>query len=132
MGICQRICSIVLTQLSVVSDFLVNNRSFSIHLPFPLTSKLNMEALGAAASIIAIIQLTGTVTKLCHEYLGGATGATKDMLQILNELYALKGVFEWLESRLKSNQGTNTSPRTSHSRPGTTASRHRELVCGRK
>lgn len=64
------------------------------------------------ASIIAIIQLTGTVTKLCHEYLGRATGATKEMSLILNELYALKSVFEWLESQLKPNQGANTTPRT--------------------
>lgn len=71
-----------------------------------------MEALGVAASIISIIQLTDTVTKLCHEYLGTATGATKEMSLILNELYALKGVFEWLESQLMSNQGINTTPRT--------------------
>lgn len=70
-----------------------------------------MEALGVAASIIAIIQLTGTVTKLCHGYLGTATGATKEMSLILNELYALKSVFEWLESQLKSDQGANTTPR---------------------
>ncbi|KAL0635425.1 hypothetical protein Q9L58_005633 [Maublancomyces gigas] len=71
-----------------------------------------MEVVGVTASIIGIIQLTGTVTKLCHEYLGRATGATKEMSLILNELYALKGVFEWLESQLKPNQGANTTPRT--------------------
>lgn len=56
-----------------------------------------MEVLGVTASIISITQLTGTVTKLCHEDLEQSTGATKEMSLILNELYALKGVLEWLE-----------------------------------
>lgn len=74
------------------------------------------EALGIVGSIIGIIQLTATVTNLCFEYMSTVKGASKDIADLINELYALHGVFEYLNMHLRptSHQNPNSSnPRES-------------------
>lgn len=50
------------------------------------------EVLGVAASVIAVIQLTGKVVSLAYEYLGGVKRASDDLRNLVNELHALGGV----------------------------------------
>lgn len=54
-----------------------------------------MEPLSAAASIIAIIQLAGTVT----QYLGTVKGAPKERQKILNELSSITGMLFLLQDQ---------------------------------
>jgi hypothetical protein len=56
-----------------------------------------MEALGIAASIIAVVQISGQVIKLCTKYIEGMHDAPKDLRHILIEISSLKGLFEPLK-----------------------------------
>lgn len=72
------------------------------------------EVLGIVSSVIAIIQLTASVTNLCFGYMSTVKGASKDVADLMNELYALRGVFEYLNIHLKSTtQVQNPSPNNS-------------------
>ncbi|KAK8123165.1 hypothetical protein PG984_011835 [Apiospora sp. TS-2023a] len=55
------------------------------------------EALGVAASIIAVIELTDRVVELCKAYIGSATEASKDLRRILAEVSAVKTILENLQ-----------------------------------
>lgn len=50
------------------------------------------EVKGLATSIIAVIQLTGTVTTLGYGYIGGVKRASKDIGELLGELGSLSKV----------------------------------------
>src|SRR5436190_7149179 len=56
------------------------------------------EALAVAASIIAVIQITESVTSLCRMYVGKVRGADKEIFQIINTIASLKGILEFLQS----------------------------------
>ncbi|KAF8242307.1 ankyrin [Wilcoxina mikolae CBS 423.85] len=53
-----------------------------------------------AGNVIAILQLTTKVVSSCHDYITTARAAVKEIPQIVTELYALKGILEWLQSSL--------------------------------
>ncbi|KAK7915225.1 hypothetical protein PG985_012928 [Apiospora marii] len=55
------------------------------------------EALGVAASVIAVIELTNRVVELCRAYLGSATEASRDLRRILAEVSAVKAILENLQ-----------------------------------
>lgn len=56
-----------------------------------------MEVLGATASILGIIQVAGTVTQLCHGFIGKARKARKDIRELMEELNSLSEVFSSLK-----------------------------------
>ncbi|KAH6970524.1 hypothetical protein BKA56DRAFT_678507 [Ilyonectria sp. MPI-CAGE-AT-0026] len=56
-----------------------------------------MEALGVAASIIAVVQVSKQVIDMCTKYIEGVQDAPKDLRHILIEVSALKGLFEPLK-----------------------------------
>ncbi|KAK4184425.1 hypothetical protein QBC35DRAFT_58000 [Podospora australis] len=56
-----------------------------------------MEALGVAASIIAVVQISSQVISLCAKYIESVEDAPKDLRHILIEVSALKGLFEPLK-----------------------------------
>ncbi|KAK7421144.1 hypothetical protein QQZ08_010074 [Neonectria magnoliae] len=56
-----------------------------------------MDALGAAASIIAVVQISKQVVSLCTTYIEGVQDAPKDLRHILIEVSALSGLFETLK-----------------------------------
>ncbi|KAK8008090.1 hypothetical protein PG991_010641 [Apiospora marii] len=55
------------------------------------------EALGVAASVIAVIELTDRVVELCRAYIGSATEASRDLRRILAEVSAVKAILENLQ-----------------------------------
>jgi ankyrin repeat protein len=55
-----------------------------------------MDPLSIAASVIAIIQLSGKVTSLCWEYRSAVKGARRDITRILDEVNSLRTVLESL------------------------------------
>lgn len=56
------------------------------------------DPLSITASIIAVIQLTGTVAHLCYQYGNAVKGAGKDAARIANEVEDLRGVLRQLLS----------------------------------
>lgn len=56
-----------------------------------------------AASIIAVIQLTGKVTSLGYRYISGVTRATKDLLGLVKELGSLVEVLDCLQEYANTN-----------------------------
>src|SRR5271169_5737245 len=62
------------------------------------------EGLAVAASIIAVIQITDSVTTLCRQYIGKVRGAEKEIFQIINTVASLKGILEFLQSFFDENQ----------------------------
>lgn len=55
-----------------------------------------MEVVGAAASIIAVVQITGTVISICYDYQSGIRHYSKDVVKITHELQDLRNVLERL------------------------------------
>ncbi|KAK5652809.1 hypothetical protein OQA88_9475 [Cercophora sp. LCS_1] len=56
-----------------------------------------MEALGVAASIIAVVQISKQIINTCTKYIEGINDAPKDLRYILIEVSTLKGLFEPLK-----------------------------------
>jgi hypothetical protein len=51
-----------------------------------------MEGLGAAASVVAIVQITGTIFSLCWEYYTEAKDAKEHIKRLRNEVKSLQDV----------------------------------------
>lgn len=64
-----------------------------------------MAEIGLAASIIAVIQLTGTVTSFSYGYISGVKRAPKDLGELLNELGSLSKVLVELQNLVDKPQG---------------------------
>ena len=68
------------------------------------------EGLAVAASIIAVIQITGSVTSLCRMYIGKVRGADKEIFQIINTVASVKGVLEFLQSFVDDDENQSRLP----------------------
>ena len=55
-----------------------------------------MEIVGAAASIITVVQITGTLVSICYDYQSGTRHYPKDIVKITHELQSLRNVLERL------------------------------------
>ena len=55
-----------------------------------------MEALGVAASLIAVIQVTSAVISICYDYRQGQKHASREAIQLSDELSSLKDVLDAL------------------------------------
>lgn len=64
------------------------------------------EALGIAASIIAVLQLTGKLTSVGYGYIGGVRRAAKDLGELLQGLGSLSGVLLSLQNYVDANPGS--------------------------
>jgi hypothetical protein len=56
-----------------------------------------MEALGVAASVVAVVQLSVQLINTCTKYIEAATNAPKELRLILIEISALRGLLEPLK-----------------------------------
>lgn len=65
-----------------------------------------MDGLSAAASVIAVIQIAGTVSSLCSSYLTAVRNAKHDIESLQEELTRLKAVLEGAQTLL---DGPNAS-----------------------
>jgi hypothetical protein len=55
-----------------------------------------MDPLSITASLIAVLQISGTVISALYEYRNGVKGASKDAARIIAELNSLRGILESL------------------------------------
>ena len=55
-----------------------------------------MEVVGAASSIITVIQITGSLVSICYDYQKGIRHYPKDLIKITHELQSLRNVLERL------------------------------------
>ncbi len=54
------------------------------------------DPLSLVASLIAIVQISGSVISYCYEYRKGVKNAPKDLLRVTNDVAALRNVVERL------------------------------------
>jgi hypothetical protein len=55
-----------------------------------------MDGLSTAASIIAVVQVTGSIVKICGGYIKRVKDARKDILSLQHEVVGLTGLLEKL------------------------------------
>ncbi|EDN91972.1 hypothetical protein SS1G_07834 [Sclerotinia sclerotiorum 1980 UF-70] len=55
-----------------------------------------MDPLSISASLIAVLQITGSLISFCYDYRQGAKHASKEIVQIQDELNSLKGLLDSL------------------------------------
>lgn len=67
-----------------------------------------MEVVGAAASIVALLQLTGKVASIGYSYTTGVKRAPKDVRELLNELNSLTIVLDNLQDYVDANPQSPT------------------------
>jgi hypothetical protein len=48
------------------------------------------DPFSVAASIIAVIQITGSLVSLCYDYRSGVNNAPKEMMQVTDEVFSLR------------------------------------------
>ncbi|KAJ9257824.1 hypothetical protein DTO195F2_5456 [Paecilomyces variotii] len=64
-----------------------------------------MEALGSASSVIAVIQITGSIIKICWGYIGEAKDAKEDIQYLVKVVEDFQTVLERLRSLLDGQNG---------------------------
>lgn len=64
-----------------------------------------MDGLSSAASVIAVIQLTGSLVKLCGGYIQKVKGARDEILKLQRAIAGLQGTLQDLQKFLQSNDG---------------------------
>lgn len=55
-----------------------------------------MDPLSISASLIAVIQITGSLISFCYDYRQGAKHASKEIIQISDELNSLRDILDSL------------------------------------
>lgn len=64
-----------------------------------------MDPLSGAASVIAVIQLTGTIVQICGKYLKHAKNATQDIQRFQEKIAALAQVLQSLNELVRGSTG---------------------------
>jgi hypothetical protein len=59
------------------------------------------EALGVAAGVIAVVQISGQIVKYCYDYFKTAKNAKEDILKVINVVGGLQSTLEMLQRLLK-------------------------------
>lgn len=54
------------------------------------------EPMSLVASLIAVVQISGSVISCCYEYRKGVKNAPKDVLRMINEIAGLRNLVERL------------------------------------
>lgn len=72
-----------------------------------------MDGLSSAASVIAVIQLTGSLVKLCGGYIQEVGNAREEILTLQRAITGLQDTLQDLQNKLQENQakGLSTSSR---------------------
>lgn len=73
----------------------------------PISIVLSMEPLSGAASIIAVIQLTGAIAQICTSYIGKVKEARQDIIHLHEEVDALSLVLKSFNQLLHDPSSTN-------------------------
>jgi ankyrin repeat domain-containing protein 50 len=66
-----------------------------------------MDGLSAAASIIAVLQISESVISACRQYYKTAKNARKDILEIISMVHALKGTLDTIKALLDEDDSDN-------------------------
>ncbi|KAJ5211729.1 NACHT and WD40 domain protein [Penicillium cinerascens] len=68
-----------------------------------------MDGISAAASVIAVIQLTGSIVKICGGYIKEVKDAPKDVVSLQKEVEDLREILEKLSGLIHGTHGTKLS-----------------------
>jgi hypothetical protein len=64
-----------------------------------------MDPLSGAASVIAVIQLTGGIVQICGKYLNNVKNATQDIQRLQEKITALAQVLQSLDELIRGSNG---------------------------
>lgn len=64
-----------------------------------------MDPLSGAASVIAVIQLTGGIVQICGKYLNNVKNATQDIQRFQEKIAALAQVLQSLDELIRGSDG---------------------------
>jgi hypothetical protein len=70
-----------------------------------------MEGLGIAASIIAVLQVTGKIVAICYDYRAAASDGTWELPRVIDEITGLRNVLETLERLASEAESPNADAR---------------------
>ena len=68
-----------------------------------------MDPLSGVASVIAVIQIAGTVIDLCYQYRKGIKDAPKTIIRLMSEVRGIRTVLEGLDDILAGEQSSGTT-----------------------
>jgi hypothetical protein len=66
-----------------------------------------MDPISITGTIIAVLQITSSVISICYDYRGGVESASREAIQITNELNSLRDVLESLLRVVEKSQSNN-------------------------
>lgn len=72
-----------------------------------------MAGIGEAASIVAVVQITAQISKLCGGYLSEVKGAPKDVERLQSKISSLHSVLEKIEQVLMGSKSARLTTSTS-------------------
>jgi Fungal N-terminal domain of STAND proteins len=72
-----------------------------------------MAGIGEAASIIAVVQITAQISKLCSGYLSEVKNAPKDVERLQSKISSLHSVLEKIEQMLRGSKSARLTMSTS-------------------
>lgn len=67
-----------------------------------------MDPLSITGTIIAVLQITSSVISICYDYRAGVESASREVIQITNELNSLREVLESLLRVVEKSQSNNS------------------------
>lgn len=85
------------------------------------------EVLGVGANVIAIIQISGQIIRLCKKYIETVQDAPSDLRLILIEISMLKSIFDSLKFLAECSGGVSTIVDTLSGMDGPIARCHRSI-----
>lgn len=68
-----------------------------------------MDGISSAASVIAVIQLTGSIVKICGGYIQEVKEAREEIISLQQQVAGLTGILEKLSELLHGPSGTKLS-----------------------
>jgi hypothetical protein len=74
---------------------------------------VQMAGIGEAASIIAVVQITAQISKLCSGYLSEVKSASKDVERLQSKISSLHSVLEKIEQMLRRSKSARLTMSTS-------------------
>jgi hypothetical protein len=78
---------------------------YFLYFSMPVEGFFIMDALSGAASVIAVIQLAGSIVQLCGKYLNNVKNATQDIRRFQEKIAALAQVLRSLDELTRGSNG---------------------------
>ena len=96
-------------EVSLLSVVLREILLFDLDIIYGAEGFLVMDPLSGAASVIAVVQLTGSIIQICGKYISNVKNATQDIRRLEEKIAALANVLQSLDELLRGSNGKITA-----------------------